>query len=164
MNILNTSSDDESNVDSTCSCSRDNLIQLEQAELALVKVTVIGDTNTTTSIVPTLTVAIPIVNIPVQFELFFMKDENIRTVNRSWYLLAACIGVVKNFSLDVIPYKDMKNPILPTQVMLRQEILRRSLGHLIRKMKNAVLVDLLNSEELMIDSEVYKEYIISNEK
>ena len=63
MNILEFSSDDESNVDSTCTAN-DNCIKFEEAELALVRVTVIGDIDTT------LTVAIPVINNPVTFESF----------------------------------------------------------------------------------------------
>ena len=93
-----------------------------------------------------------------------MNNKNIRTVDRSRYLLAVCIGVVKNFSFNVGPYKEIKKPMIPTQVMLQQEILRRSPGHRIRKMRNSDLVDLLNSEELMVGSEVDKEYLISSKK
>ena len=70
MNMLELSSNDDSNVDSTCT-GHDNLIKLDQAEAVLVRVTVIGDTDTTS------TVAITVVNNPVTFESFFMNDENI---------------------------------------------------------------------------------------
>ena len=54
--------------------------------------------------------------------------------------------------------------MLRTQIMLRQEILWRSPGHKIRKMKNKELLDVLASEELKIENEMDKKYITDREK
>ena len=108
-------------------------------------------------------ITIPTV-ISVLFEEYYTNDENILTIDRTRYILAACIVTVDEFSLEERPYKDLKKTMLPTQVKLQQEILRRRPGHKIRKMKNKDLLEVLQSDELKIVNEVDKQYIADREK
>ena len=153
------SSDGESKYDSLHTGSPNQLLLRGEDNIWLA-----DDNASTDAASPTnTTIIIPGKN-PVPFEEYYTNDENIWTVDQSRYILAACIGTVDASSFAESPYKDLKKPMLPTQIMLRQEILWRSPGHKIRKMKNNELLEVLASEELKIDNEVDKEYITDREK
>ena len=63
---------------------------------------------------PSRTIVSDIATVLSSFEDCYNNDVNIRTSDRSRYILGASIGVVEGFSLDDSPYKDLKKPMLPT--------------------------------------------------
>ena len=68
--------------------------------------------------------------------------------------MAASFGVMKYFSLDKEPYKSLNNTILPTNKMLKMELVRRVLtAKTLRERKIAILVILLNLETFEITNE-----------
>ena len=156
---LDNSSDGESKDDSLFTGIPNQLLLLGEETISLDDSNVTNESN----VIPSSSIVIP-TDIPVPFEEYYTNSDNVRLIDRSRYLLAACFGTVEEYSLEVSPYKDLKKPMLPTQVMLRQEILRRSPGTKIRKMKNKDLLALLQSEELKVSNNVDKKYIADREK
>ena len=61
----------------------------------------------------------------ISFEDYWNDCSNVKTPDKNRYILAACHGVVKDFSLKNHPYDKQTNRLLPTNAMLRQEALRR---------------------------------------
>ena len=128
---LDNSSDDESKHDSISNGSLNQLIFLGEKSVSLSDDNVQKESNSGTNpsiIIPTV--------ILVPFKEYYTNNDNIMTIDRSRYILVACFRTVDEISLELIPYTDLKKSMLPTQVMLQQEILRRSPGHKNRKMIN----------------------------
>jgi len=113
---------------------------------------------------PTRTIVSDIPTVLSSFEDFYNNDVNIRTIDKSRYILGASIGVVEGFSLQDSPYKDLKKPMLPTQHMLKQEVTRRVPESRVRKLKNGELIALLMTDEYRIHDKDDIAFITDNEK
>ena len=57
---------------------------------------------------------------------FICDDKKVLTQDRNRFLLGACRGVILNFSLKVPPYSTLTNRMIPTNEMLKQELMRRN--------------------------------------
>ena len=112
---------------------------------------------------PSRTIVSGIETVPSSFEDFYKNDVNIRTSDKIRYILAASIGVVEGFSLGDSPYKDLKKPMLPTQHMLKQEVMRRVPESRVRKLKNDELIALLKTKEYTIKDVADRAFITMNE-
>ena len=59
------------------------------------------------------------------FSDYWENDDHVRANDKQRFILAACHGIIKDFSLQKEPYLSCKKAILPTRDNFRQEILRR---------------------------------------
>ena len=101
---LDNSSDGESKDDSLFSGSPNQLLLLGEETVSLDDNNVTNESNA----IPNSSIVIP-TDIPVPFEEYYTNSDNVRLIDRSRYLLAACFGTVEEYSLEVSPYKDLKN-------------------------------------------------------
>ena len=78
---------------------------------------------------------------------YFNDISLIPAEERTRSILAASFGVVKDFSLDKEPFKSLNKNLLPTNKILKRELMRRVPNtKSLRGKKTAVLIILLNSE------------------
>ena len=61
----------------------------------------------------------------VSFEEYINDMNNVITLDKNRYVLVACFSVAPNFDLKQAPYLDLSARVLPTNAMLKQELLRR---------------------------------------
>ena len=62
----------------------------------------------------------------VTFRDYISNFSKVPTKDRNKFILGACHGVVPNFNLKVAPYLQQTNHMLPINIMLKQELLRRN--------------------------------------
>ena len=96
-----------------------------------------------------------------------LTDDSLSTVkDRQKMLMAACYGVVDNFSVFNDPFKHQKRTFFPSQKILKDEIMRRKPGtkqKVIRCKKLDELVVLLKSPENAITCPLEISYIKTEE-
>ena len=61
----------------------------------------------------------------VSFEDYINDASKVKIADRKRYILAASYGVVKDFNVTSTPYSNQSNRYLPTNNMMKQEILRQ---------------------------------------
>ena len=69
----------------------------------------------------------PVVSDPdvITFVDYINDQSKIKPTNKNRYILCASHGVVPDFTLEVEPYASMKKSQYPTQMMYKQDIIRR---------------------------------------
>ena len=101
----------------------------------------------------------------VSFEEYINDMNNVITLDKNRYLLAACFGVVPNFDLKQAPYLDLSARVLPTNAMFKQELLRRNKNCKgLRQKKADLLINALKSEEYTITRQSDIDFILKSEK
>ena len=101
----------------------------------------------------------------VSFEDYYSDVTKVPAIEKSRYFLAACFGVIDNFSLKVEPYCTLSLRQLPTNKMLRQEALRRSNNAKgLRHKKTDEYICALKSEAYQITSQSDISFIIQTER
>ena len=107
----------------------------------------------------------PVVSDPVvvSFEEYINDQSKVKPADKNRFILCASYGVVPDFTLEVEPYTSMKKSQHPTQMMYKQEIIRRDSTVKIRKRKNDELIILLKDIGYKV-SDQDRIFIIDNER
>ena len=77
-------------------------------------------------------------------EYYISDTSKVKASDRNRFILGACYGVVPDFTLKTGPYEALKKGQMPTQAMLKTEVLRRDPSFKqLRKKKNDELILIL---------------------
>ena len=100
----------------------------------------------------------------VPFEEYHNDITKVKANERSRHLLAACFGVVPNFSLKEAPYCNLSVRQLPTNKMLKEELQRRdSSAKGLRQKKADGMISMLKSAAFLVMDQSDIDYIIQSE-
>jgi len=99
-------------------------------------------------------VTISVLGPDTSIDEYFNDISLIPAEEKTRSILAASFGVVKDFSIDKEPYKSLNKNLLPTNKILKRELMRRIPNtKSLRGKKTAVLIILLNSDTFQIKNE-----------